>query len=438
MNIKKSDKPKIAKLVSLMMWIVIFSAVTGCGGGASSSSVAERCGDGNVSRQEACDDGNIVSGDGCSAQCLTEYEEQSMFRKVHDVSYYDYGKSVIASEDGSFIVGGYVGSSSYRGYISKFSTIGSIDWSYSLYISNNGDKTLNSIFPTDDGGYIGTGYSRQGNYGIWVVKLSSTGTIEWEKTLSDGIGSSIVQAGYGGYIVAGQSRTNGSTTTYYPTVIKLDEQGDVEWEKVFTSMESGSANSGNAITISENNALVVAGCGVKERQYGNSYDAWLARISATGETLWEKFFGDSHSECFNGIISTPEGDFIAAGNTSYYNDGWVIKVDANGKRIWVKTIGQEDQDERIYSICPAADGGYALGGEISGSAGIFKIDSSGNEKWTKEFSSISGLSKIYSIAQAIDNGYIATGIYYSNSYSSSTDVLLLKLNALGACENCVN
>ncbi|MES2702499.1 MAG: hypothetical protein V4649_07665 [Bacteroidota bacterium] len=106
----------------------------------------------------------------------------------------------------------------------------------------------NSALQTSEGGFItaGSTYSTDHdiatNHGLedfWIVKLSATGALEWQKTFG---GSSydqaraIDQTSDGGYIVAGTTTsTDGdmascsSGTGSY--VIKLDNTGSVEWKK---------------------------------------------------------------------------------------------------------------------------------------------------------------------------------------------------------------
>jgi hypothetical protein len=101
----------------------------------------------------------------------------------------------------------------------KISSLGAIEWQKSLGGSNS--DQARSIQQTNDGGYIVTGESDSndgdvsGNHGsqdIWVVKLNITGTIEWQKSLGGTESEStfsIQQTNDGGFIVAGGSSSNG-------------------------------------------------------------------------------------------------------------------------------------------------------------------------------------------------------------------------------------
>jgi hypothetical protein len=95
-----------------------------------------------------------------------------------------------------------------------------ISWQRSLGGSSVDDA--NSIQQTTDGGYIIAGFSYSNNGDVtgnhdhgysdyWIVKLTSAGQIEWQKSLggsSDDRAESIQQTTDGGYIIAGHSWSN--------------------------------------------------------------------------------------------------------------------------------------------------------------------------------------------------------------------------------------
>ena len=111
-----------------------------------------------------------------------------------------------------------------------------IEWQRSLGGSSY-DRAY-SIYQTTDGGFIVAGESKSndgdvsGNHGdkdYWVVKLNSAGDIVWQRALggnSDDIASSIRQTTDGGFIVAGRSSSNdgdvsGNHGLYDYWVVKL-------------------------------------------------------------------------------------------------------------------------------------------------------------------------------------------------------------------------
>ncbi|HNL06927.1 MAG TPA: hypothetical protein PKH93_05085, partial [Chitinophagales bacterium] len=119
-------------------------------------------------------------------------------------------------------------------------------------IGGSSEDYLQSLQQTTDGGYILAGYSNssisgdkttapKGASDYWVVKLSTTGTIEWQNTIG-GSGyeqlEAIQQTTDGGYILGGASssgisgdKTEASKGSSDYWVVKISNVGDVSWER---------------------------------------------------------------------------------------------------------------------------------------------------------------------------------------------------------------
>ena len=113
----------------------------------------------------------------------------------------------------------------------------------------SGDDRARSITQTSDEGYIIAGWSNSndgdvsdnhGDYDVWVVKLSSAGEIEWQKSLGgSGLDKawSVQQTVDEGYIIAGQSSSDDGDVTMNHGgsddiwIVKLSLSGEIEWQK---------------------------------------------------------------------------------------------------------------------------------------------------------------------------------------------------------------
>jgi len=157
----------------------------------------------------------------------------------------DYGYIVAGTSSSSNgDVGGNNGGRDY--WIVKLTSSGTIDWETNL--GGSDDDIPRSIQQTFDNGYIvaGSSYSSDGDVGgnnggedYWIVKLTSTGSIDWETNLGgsfDDRANSIQQTLDGGYIVAGYSESsdgdvgsNNGDADYW--IVKLSMTGTIEWEK---------------------------------------------------------------------------------------------------------------------------------------------------------------------------------------------------------------
>ena len=145
--------------------------------------------------------------------------------------------SIQQTSDGGYILGGNsssgifadkteASSGSYDYWVVKLNSGGAVEWQNT--IGGIGYEELSSIHQTTDGGYILGGNSGSGISGdkieaalgsadFWVVKLNSSGSIEWQNTIG-GSGDdslfSIQQTTDGGYILGGgsSSGTSGDKT----------------------------------------------------------------------------------------------------------------------------------------------------------------------------------------------------------------------------------
>jgi hypothetical protein len=67
---------------------------------------------------------------------------------------------------------------------------------------------------------------------------------------------------------------------------------------------------------------------------GSSYDAYLIRTNASGDTLWTRTFGGSSYDGGRSVQQTSDGGYVIAGVTSSFGAGlydvYLIKTNANG------------------------------------------------------------------------------------------------------------
>jgi len=200
-------------------------------------------------------------------------------------------------------------------------------------------------------------------------------------------------------------------------------------------------------------------------------------ICSIGQTTFQKiFYGQEVNKFFN-VIQTSEGGYLIGGVTKNYGQGdddiYLVRTDGLGDILWTKTYGSSTQDF-LYSLDPTSDGGYIIGGTISGHPSLLKMDSDGFIIWTKSYSygafaahpcndggyalfgtGLNGLTitktdylgniiwiKSYGpnvtlnnhfgsgFKQTSDNGFIFTGYAY-NTLSGGPNAILVKTNDTG-------
>jgi hypothetical protein len=296
-----------------------------------------------------------------------------------------------------------------------------------------------SVQQTTDSGYIITGYTSSfgsGSSDIWLIKTDSSGDTLWTKTFGGTHteqGYSVQQTTDGGYIIVGKIWSV-SAGTYDVWLIKTDASGDTLWTKAF-----GESGNEQGLSVQQTTDLGFIIVGTKISSGGFYHDVWLIKTDTSGDTIWTKTFGgDSDDECLS-IRQTEDEGYIIAGSTASYSAGtdydvWLIKTDASGDTLWTKTFGGSDNDYGS-SVQQTTDGGFILIGETTPAGGsyldiwLIKTDASGDTLWTKTFDRG---EYVYgtSVQQTTDGGYIITG--HTSTFGSVTaDVLLIKTNSSG-------
>jgi len=371
----------------------------------------------------------------------------------------EYAYSIQQTTDGGYIIAGFSGSNDgdvtgNQGFLDywivKLTSTGDIDWQKSL--GGNSDDRANSIQQTTDGGYIIAGYSGSndgdvtGNHGMndcWIVKLTSEGVIDWQKSLGGSNkdqANSIQQTTDGGYIIAGFSGSNdgdvtGNHGSYDYWVVKLTSTGDIEWEK---SLGGSDIDQANSIQQTTDGSYIIAGFsysndGDVSGNHGGA-DYWIVKLTSTGDIDWQMSLGGSGNDLAKSVQKTvTSGNYIIAGYSNS-NDGdvsgnhgerdyWIVLLISETTIYWQKSLGGSGNDF-AQAIQQTTEGGFIIAGysdsndgDISGNNGdedawIVKLTIQSEMEWQK---SLGGLypDGAYSIQQTTDGGYIIAG--YSNS-----------------------
>lgn len=270
------------------------------------------------------------------------------------------------------------------------------------------DEDGEAILQTSDGGYIfvGSTYSSNGDVSgfhgdrdIWVVKISATGTLEWQKCFGGSAyeeGYAIAQASNGDFVIAGYTASSdGNVTGAHggrdSWIFRISSTGTLIWQKCLGGINTEEFNS---IYINTDGTIMALG-------YSNSTgddlsgagghgddDFWVVKLSATGNVIFSKCYGGPYADQANRMAMTTDGNYVLCGlatanggdvsglHTSMQGpDIWVVKIDAAGTLLWQKCLGGYNQDEGLY-ICATADGNcvaagftYSNGGDVSGNHG---------------------------------------------------------------------
>ena len=168
-----------------------------------------------------------------------------------------------------------------------------------------------------------------GEYDFWVIKISATGELIWEKSYGGSQideARSIAATNDGNYIIVGDTRSN-----------DLD--------------------------VSQN--------------FGGA-DVWVIKISPIGEIIWEKSFGGSSFDISRSIKTTQDNGFLISGSSRSangdltknqgQNDAWVFKINSEGSLLWQKSFGGSNIDY-AYDATELHDNSVIIVGESESNDG---------------------------------------------------------------------
>jgi len=360
----------------------------------------------------------------------------------------DQGYTVQQTSDGGYILAGYEccwGAGSNDFYLIKIDANGDTLWThtYGGAVSDIGRAAVQ----TSDGGYVFTGYTNSFGAGaddVYLIKTNSVGDTLWTRTYGGSgteSGYSVRQTTDGGYIIAGRTNSFG-LLSYDFYLVKTDANGDTLWTRHYGGNATDTASK---VRQTSDGGYVVLGY---TQSYGaGGQDIWLVKTNSTGDTLWTHTYGELSTQSGSSVEQTTDGGYIINGRTNYATHGnydyYVVKTNSTGDTLWTRKFGGINM-ELGYNAQQTADGGYMFAGHTesygAGSSDfyIIRANSTGDTLWTRTFGG-SGLDLCNDGQITSDNGYICVG--QSNSIGPANDFYAVRLQGegggLGLVENLV-
>jgi hypothetical protein len=314
-----------------------------------------------------------------------------LWSKTFGGSKNDYGSSIIATNDGNFVIAGYSASSDgdvpgnvglHDFFILKINPQGDKIWSKNYGFT--GHDHAHKIIQTKDNGFFVVGFAEYegilgsggtdnngsghtiGHRGVLHgsgeylgVKLDANGEFLWFRyfggTQNDVI-NDVVEANDGGLVMAGYSESTNFDITdnkgsYDFWVVKIHDDGMSHWKHNYGGSGIDQAF---GITKTGNNSYLIAGkTNSTDKDITTSiggFDAWVIHIDDMGHMIWQKSFGGSEFDSVNAIRKLSNGNFGVVGNSrssfdgklnNGQNDFWIFEIDnkPNTTLFWQKTFG---------------------------------------------------------------------------------------------------
>ena len=321
-------------------------------------------------------------------------------------------------------------------------------------------EECNAIRTTFDGGYVIAGNTNSNDGDVsgghgggdgWVVKITATGAIEWQKCYggsSSDYAYDIRQTPDSGYIVVGSTHSNdgdvsGSHGYSDLWVFKISVTGVLQWQKC---LGGNSGEDAYAVGLTNDGGYIIAGNTASNNSgdvignHGGS-DEWIVKLTSTGSIVWAKCYGGSATDYTASVQQTFDGGYIIGG-TSKSVDGdvtahrgpdtnpnlWVVKITDTGRLEWERSLGHYSgfgsQGQLGGATIQTSDSGYVVAGatysggdDVTGYVGIdnqtangwvVKLNKSGIKQWDRCVYSNKS-NGIKSILQTADGGFVFAG-----------------------------
>ena len=311
-------------------------------------------------------------------------EDQILWNRTFGGSDDDRGVDIVATNDGGFAILGAASSSdlevsqnagSHDFWMLKITAEGTVMWEKSFGFSGS-DKGI-SLTNTADNGFLLTGVldvSASGGQGnskgtqrhsggdVWVLKLSSNGTLEWSTYFGGSFTDTpfgVVETSNNEYIIAASSDSedfniSNNKGTYDFWVFRITSEGTLVWEKNFGGSEIDEAR---AIAAADDGNFIIVGdtrsADVDVSNNNGAADIWVLKISPEGILIWEKTIGATGFDAARSISKMQDNGFLISGSsrssTSGFinqgqNDALLIKINSEGIIEWQETVGGSEID----------------------------------------------------------------------------------------------
>jgi hypothetical protein len=250
------------------------------------------------------------------------------------------------------------GNGNYDGLVVKYNSSGTLQWQTMVYnsstTSGSRNESFNSIAVDSSGNsYVVTTYFRAVagvSPKILIVKLDSSGNISWQRTLSGTYSSD--PAIYAGGLcldssanvyIAGNTKDSSGILTGY--IAKYNSSGTIQWQRKVSDNgpTNYSATQCGGVTSDGTNIYVSA-------TYHNSsggVNAGILKYNASGAIQWQRRLADtafaaaSQYDSGGGISANSSGDVCIIGNytnSGYSTDTFVAKYNTSGTIQWAKAF----------------------------------------------------------------------------------------------------
>lgn len=247
-----------------------------------------------------------------------------------------------------------------------------------------------------------------------VTSITNAGEINWQTQASLGSYMQWVCANLVNeqIILVGLEQ---GTATSKAKIAGIDRQsGEINWEvDAFTTDFFA-----DSIHSYEDGCIIAGTTSTSEG------DSWVARISSTGDVLWNRFYGDQEYVNFPSVTITDQGKIVFLGSDRESKTAYKLLIlDSEGQTIsGQKEIFPDEYESSLSLLGNDPEGGYiVVSGQISSTLTVGNVDRSGHLQNIHKYPLWNDSFKPQAI-HTLSNQIRVTG-YFVSPNNSSTGVV---------------
>jgi hypothetical protein len=218
-----------------------------------------------------------------------------------------------------------------------------------------------------------------GDQDLWIVSFNETGNLLWQKSLGGSKSERSSGMNYssfdGSLVISAVTYSNDGDVSgfhggYDSWLVKLSNTGQLLWQKALGG--SGNENPSQLLIDQSGQLIFTAQTNSSDGDVSGFHgvsDAWVVNLSSSGNLVWQKSLGGSGTELPTRIYADGNGYTLLAltqsnndgdvrgnhyksdtlvGDTSttiyFYSDIWIVHVGNNGTLEWQKCLGGSGED----------------------------------------------------------------------------------------------
>lgn len=259
--------------------------------------------------------------------------------------------------------------------------------------------------------------------GTNVVKISSNGTILWNRTVTGASFNKVAVDSSNNIYVCGSTSSQGQGGSD-ALLVAYDSSGAIQWQRIIGGT---STDIFNGIAVDTSSNIYCAGYQSSQGSGGN--DAYLVKYNSSGTLQWQVGLGGAGADLFANVGVSSAGDVYVAGRTDSQgaglNDMLIVKYNSAGTLQWQRSLGGTSSD--FANSCAVSAGGdlYAVGAVNSGTTAggtdtmLTKYNNAGTIQWQRRIGGTSSESNAQAALDSSDNLYVGFDtIVSATSYSA--------------------